>query len=72
MAKHCEYSQQIKHLKVSLEEMQEIIDKHRTIKEWAYIIHDKDVYTKKDEEKNPEHKEGTLKKPHIHLYLNFE
>ncbi len=38
MAKHCEYSQQIKHLKVSLEEMQEIIDKHRTIKEWAYII----------------------------------
>ena len=71
MAKHCEYSQQIKHLKVSLEEMQEIIDKHRTIKEWAYIIHDKDVYTKKDEEKNPEHKEGTLKKPHIHLYLNF-
>ena len=71
MAKHCEYSQQIKHLKVSLEEMQEIIDKHRTIKEWAYIIHDKDVYTQKDEEKNPEHKEGTLKKPHIHLYLNF-
>ncbi len=71
MPRHLEYQQQLEHLKVSLDEMEEIIEKHRTIKEWAYIIHDKDVYTKKDEEKNPEHKEGTLKKPHIHLYLNF-
>ena len=51
--------------------MNEIIEKYRTIKEWAYIIHDKDVYTKQDEKNNPEHKEGTPKKPHIHLYLNF-
>lgn len=60
MAKHCEYVQQLGHLKVRLEEIEDIIDKYRTIKEWAYIIHDKD--TKKD---------GTPKEPHIHLYLNF-
>lgn len=71
MPRHLEYSQQLEHLKVSLDEMEKIIDKHRTIKEWAYIIHDKDVYTQTDEKKNPEHKEGTPKKPHIHLYLNF-
>lgn len=71
MAKHCEYSQQLKHLKVKLEDIEKVIESHRTIKEWAYIIHDKDVYTKKDEALNPEHKEGTLKEPHIHMYLNF-
>lgn len=71
MAKHCEYSQQLKHLKVKLEDIEKIIESHRTIKEWAYIIHDKDVYTKNDECENPTHKEGTLKEPHIHLYLNF-
>lgn len=60
MAKHCEYMQYLKHLKIKLENLEEIIEKHRTIKEWAYIIHDKDV--KKD---------GTPKDPHIHLYLNF-
>ena len=60
MAKHCEYMQYLKHLKIKLEDLEDIIEKHRTIKEWAYIIHDKDV--KKD---------GTPKDPHIHLYLNF-
>ena len=71
MAKHCEYVQQLKHLKVKLEDIEKIIESHRTIKEWAYIIHDKDVYTKQDEAKNPDHKEGTAVEPHIHLYLNF-
>lgn len=60
MAKHCEYVQQIKHLKVQLNEIEDIIERHKTIKEWAYIIHDKDV-----------DKNGNLKEPHIHLYLNF-
>lgn len=60
MAKHCEYEQQLRHLKVTLDEMQDIIDKHRTIKEWAYIIHNKDVKS-----------DGTPIEPHIHLYLNF-
>jgi len=60
MARHCEYVQQIKHLKVTLKEIDDIISSHRTIKEWAYIIHDKDKYP-----------DGNPKEPHIHLYMNF-
>ena len=60
MAKHCEYVQQIEHLKLSLEEIENKITTLKTIKYWAYIIHDKDV---KDD--------GTTKEPHIHLYMNF-
>ena len=47
-------------MKMSIEEMREVIDKHSTIKHWAYIIHDKDV-----------REDGSPKEPHIHLYLNF-
>lgn len=60
MAKHCEYVQQIKHLKIKVEEIKGVIEKHSTIKHWAYIIHDK------DKEEN-----GTPVEPHIHVYLNF-
>ena len=49
----------------------DIIKKHSCIEKYAYIIHDKDVYTEEDELANPNHKKGTLKPPHIHLYLNF-
>lgn len=35
---------------------------------FAYILHDKDVY----DEDTEEHKVGDLKKPHIHCVLNFE
>lgn len=38
---------------------------------YAYILHDKDTWTKKDEESNPEHIEGSFKKPHFHLVLKF-
>lgn len=70
--KHCEYVQQLKHLKVNLDEIQTIIDKHTIIKQWAYIIHDKDVLTDEDKavQENPELL-GQPKEPHIHLYLNF-
>ena len=47
-------------MKMSIEEMRTVIDKHSTIKHWAYIIHDKDV-----------REDGSPKEPHIHLYLNF-
>ena len=60
MARHCEYVQQLKHMKVQLNEIEDIIERHKTIKEWAYIIHDKDT-----------DKNGNLKEAHIHLYLNF-
>lgn len=38
---------------------------------WEYyaIEHDKDVYTKEDEEENPERKEGEKKKAHTHVVL---
>lgn len=37
----------------------------------AWVLHDKDVYTEKDEKANPEHKEGTSKKPHVHFFVYF-
>lgn len=36
-------------------------------KRWAYVLHDKDTYTKDDEEGNPDHKAGALKPPHWHI-----
>lgn len=57
MPKHCEYVQELKYLKV---DVQDTLEKYTTIKEWAWIVHDKD---KKED--------GTLKEPHVHVYMNF-
>ena len=35
-------------------------------------LHDRDMFTKEDEEQNPAHKAGMLKKPHKHNLLMFE
>jgi hypothetical protein len=43
---------------------------HKTIKQWAYILHDKDVYSEVDELSDPSHKQGNLKPPHWHIVLN--
>ena len=37
----------------------------------AWVIHNADYYTENDEKKNPEHKAGTLKKPHVHFFVYF-
>ena len=37
---------------------------HRTVKRWAYICHDKDVYSALDEEQNSDHKAGEIKPRH--------
>ena len=42
---------------------------HRTVKRWAYICHDKDVYSALDEEQNPDHKAGEVKPRHWHVVL---
>ena len=42
---------------------------HRTVKRWAYICHDKDVYSALDEEQNPDHKAGEIKPRHWHVVL---
>ena len=57
----------------SLEKLQEILkEKSHVIDKWAYIIHDKDVYTEDDEKRNSNHKKDSLKPPHIHLLLHFK
>ena len=55
-----------------LENMKQQISKRNCIKDYCYIIHDKDVYTEKEEEQNPDHVAGEFKAPHIHLLLRFE
>ena len=42
---------------------------HRTVKRWAYICHDKDVYSALDEEQNSDHKAGEIKPRHWHVVL---
>lgn len=78
--KHCEVVSNIDVLPISLEEVETICKEKKSIKQWAFIIHDQCEYTvedKKEWEKNnpPEkpfpHEIGEKKKPHIHLYLNF-
>ena len=44
---------------------------HRMIKRWAYIKHDKDVYSASDEEGNPNHKQGEYKPPHWHIVIEL-
>lgn len=34
-------------------------------------VHDRDVWTEEDEKENPEHKAGTLKKPHRHAIISW-
>lgn len=43
-------------------------EKEKVIKDYCYIIHDKDVY----EETTEKHQEGDLKPAHIHLLLRFK
>lgn len=52
-------------------ELDSILAQKTCILQYSYIVHDKDTYTKEDEKRNPEHKAGTLKPPHIHLLLKF-
>lgn len=44
---------------------------HRTIKRWAYIRHDEDVYSALDEEQNPDHVKGQKKPPHWHIVIEM-
>lgn len=42
------------------------------IRDYCYIIHDKDRYSQSEEKRNPDHRQGELKPAHIHLLLRFE
>lgn len=45
---------------------------HRTIERWAYIYHDKDVYTELDEERDSRHKRGENKPAHWHIVVEMD
>ena len=44
---------------------------HKTIKRWAYICHDKDVYSDKDELQDPAHVAGAVKPRHWHIVIEM-
>lgn len=45
---------------------------HDSIQYYAYILHDKDVYSEKDEKDDPAHKQGMVKPPHWHIVLKMK
>lgn len=45
---------------------------HDSIMQWAYIRHDKDVYSLKDEKDDPSHKRGEFKPPYWHIVLRMK
>lgn len=55
-----------------MDNMKKVLIERSCIQEYSYIIHDQDIYTELDEQKNPNHKAGALKSPHIHLILRFK
>lgn len=54
-----------------MDKMLEILKKD-CIKDYCYIIHDRDRYSQSEENRNPDHKQGELKPVHIHLLLRFK
>ena len=67
--RRCEVVQEQRYL--SEETIIITVNGKRSIKYYAYILHDKDIYTPEDEARNPAHKAGTLKPPHWHIILVF-
>lgn len=47
----------------------DVLSKIQKTYDYAGITHDRDTWTEEDEKKNPEHKQGALKKEHIHIVL---
>ena len=57
------YPDNIEHLSV--------IERIKKSYDYAIVLHDRDTWTDADELKNPEHKAGTVKKPHYHCVIRF-
>ena len=55
-----------------IENMKLILASKNCIRDYSYIIHDKDTYTAEDEKTNASHISGSLKPEHIHLLLRFD
>ncbi len=69
--KHYWFSVTEKYLQEQNVNLLDVLEKYKIIKKWAYILHDEDVYSLKDEKFNSEHKAGTKKSNHYHVYCNF-
>lgn len=55
---------------IQIEQIQKVLEeKKNCIRNYAYIIHDKDPFSAEDESKNPAHKAGTPKPAHVHVIL---
>lgn len=54
------------------EVIQDLVQKSGNDCGYLMIRHDRDVFTEKDEKENPEHKAGSLKKPHWHVVFCFK
>lgn len=59
---------------IDLDELQETLDKYKTIKRYAWILHDQDVWTEEDEANadNDWTIAGQPKPPHIHLVISTD
>ena len=53
---------------LDIDKIMETVSK-KGVKQWAFILHDKDVYSKADEEADPTHIQGEKKPPHWHLVM---
>lgn len=69
--KHYWFSVTEEYLKSQNVNIYDVLSSYKTIKKWACVLHDRDVYSELDEFKNPEHKAGTKKPNHYHVYVNF-
>ena len=49
-----------------------MLNRYPQIYRVVYILHDKDVWDKNDEEENPEHVSGTSKKSHYHVLCVYK
>lgn len=56
---------------VNIEDIVKVFNEKKPFKDYAYILHDKDIYTEEDEHKNPAHKAGTPKKAHYHIAVRL-
>lgn len=58
---------------LSIDQIEKVLEEHSNqIKDYAYVLHDKDTYSKEDELKDPLKKEGELKPPHFHIILRLK
>lgn len=57
---------------LTLEQLDKALGEHmKAIESFAYILHDKDTYTKEEEQQDSAHKEGQPKEPHFHCMIKL-